>query len=194
MSPITHLSEGVDEARRRLAQQARDQGVRLRLAADGRWSASSVSQPGAWHYVTGFSCDCPGFIAHSRCMHHSALLACLGWLPDNGPADPVPLDITLSTSRGHYRLAGEDDWQDPTTTILVDGVAKVRIEGDTNGVRVHWLEDGQPIDDLTDCTPILLDHHGAVAFWIESLDLSVPAQTVMERAGLRRADAYPDAA
>jgi hypothetical protein len=74
----------------RLAQKARDNGVRLVRDADGRHYASSVSQPGRWHYVTGVSCDCMGFVSHGHCMHHSALMAALGW--DGGT--PTPAAIT----------------------------------------------------------------------------------------------------
>jgi hypothetical protein len=72
----------------RLADLGKERG--LRLFRDGtRWYCSSASQPGACQYVTGFSCDCPGFIAHQRCTHHALLLDYLGWLPeleDEAPA------------------------------------------------------------------------------------------------------------
>ena len=91
MAPITPISETVDQARRRLAQKALESGVRLRMDQGGRWYASSVSRPGEWHFVTGFSCDCLGFVRVQRCMHHSALLAQLGWLPGCEPVDPDPV-------------------------------------------------------------------------------------------------------
>jgi hypothetical protein len=39
--------------------------------------------------LTAVSCDCDGFVRWQRCMHHSALLDHLGWLPVIGP-DPDP--------------------------------------------------------------------------------------------------------
>jgi hypothetical protein len=45
--------------------------------------------------VTGFSCNCPGFISHQRCTHHALLLAYLGWLPEIE-------DETLATSPCRY--------------------------------------------------------------------------------------------
>jgi hypothetical protein len=71
----------------RLAEAAHDHG--LRLFRDGpRWYCSSASRPGEAHYVTGFSCTCPGFIAHQRCTHHALLLERLGWLPEVEPDMP----------------------------------------------------------------------------------------------------------
>src|SRR5215211_2610262 len=65
----------------RLADLAHERG--LRLFRDGpRWYCSSASTAGGCHYVTGLSCDCPGFIAHQRCTHHALLLERLGWLPE----------------------------------------------------------------------------------------------------------------
>jgi hypothetical protein len=184
MAPISHhQTETVDQARLRLAKKAWESGVTLRFDPDGRWYASSVSHPGTWHFVTAFSCDCLGFIRVQRCMHNSALLACLGWLPDDEPhdPDPVPMIITLEPSEAE-------------TLILIDGVAKVRITGDRNSLSVHWLHDGRPIDDLTGCTASYLDHHGAVRYWIESIDTREPAEAIMRRAGLRCPDEARDAA
>jgi hypothetical protein len=71
----------------RLADAAHDRG--LRLFRDGpRWYCSSASRPGEAHYVTGFSCDCPGFIHNQRCTHHALLLERLGWLPEIEPDLP----------------------------------------------------------------------------------------------------------
>ncbi len=87
-----HRRESHDEAVIRLAAQAAERGVQIYRTPDGRYWATSISQPGALHYVTGHSCDCVGFMRHQRCTHHSALLAHLGWLPaspDPTPAAPV---------------------------------------------------------------------------------------------------------
>jgi hypothetical protein len=71
----------------RLADLAHERG--LRLFRDGpRWYCSSASTAGGCHYVTGFSCGCPGFIAHQRCTHHALLLERLGWLPEVEPDMP----------------------------------------------------------------------------------------------------------
>jgi hypothetical protein len=71
----------------RLADLAHERG--LRLFRDGnRWYCSSASDAGGCHYVTGVSCDCPGFIAHQRCTHHALLLERLGWLPEVEPDMP----------------------------------------------------------------------------------------------------------
>ncbi len=78
----TRITETVDEARRRLAEKARESGVKVRIGSDGRFFVSSASRFGHEHFVTGWSCDCDGFARHQRCMHHSAVLACIGWLPD----------------------------------------------------------------------------------------------------------------
>ena len=52
-------TETVDEARVRLARDARQQGVTLTVE-DGRYFASSVSTPGKRYLVTGFSCEATG--------------------------------------------------------------------------------------------------------------------------------------
>jgi hypothetical protein len=82
--------EMVDQAIARLAQKARDLGVRLVRNNDGRHYASSISRPGHWHYVTGVSCDCQGFATHQRCMHHSALMSALGW--DGSTPEPENIE------------------------------------------------------------------------------------------------------
>lgn len=84
--------ESHEDAVRRLAAKARAEGVKLyRDARDGRYYASSVSQPDHLHYLTGVSCDCAGFISYQRCKHHSALLVALGWIEDPDPEPPTPI-------------------------------------------------------------------------------------------------------
>lgn len=122
---VTTLERSVEsreQAIRRLAEKARESGVRLtRDRRDGRHYASSASRPGTWHYVTGYSCDCQGFATHGRCMHHSALLVALGWIGDVDPEpDPDP-PASISTvecaeclGSGHTRayFGGHlDDWE-----------------------------------------------------------------------------------
>lgn len=99
-----------DADRHRLAEAARTKGIRIRRdRRDGRFYASSCSHPGRWHFVTAVSCDCPGFITHSRCTHHAALLAALGWLP---PLEPEPIDDV------------DDDGDDLAAVVLtIDGAA-----------------------------------------------------------------------
>ena len=79
-------TETIDAARRRLAEKARQEGVKLYVdRRDGRHYAASTSRPGLRYYVTLLSCTCPGFIAHQRCKHHAALLSSYNQLgPDPG--------------------------------------------------------------------------------------------------------------
>lgn len=85
----TTAPESREEALMRLATQARATGVRLYMdKVDGRFYASSRSQPGALHRLTGFSCTCPGFVRHSRCAHLAALHSALGWLEDDSTPEP----------------------------------------------------------------------------------------------------------
>ena len=171
---------------------AKAEGVTLTRDHDGRHFASSVSQPGKRHLVTGYSCECRGFLTHGRCKHHAALLSALGWL--QGAPDPDPgMTITCAHTDGHYSLDREPEWQEPRTEILVDGEIKVRLVGDTYGLHVHWIEGGRPIDNLTGCTPSYLDHYGAVAYWIAALDSRVPAHVAMQNAGLFPAGEFVDA-
>jgi hypothetical protein len=66
----------------RLAALAHERGLRLvQERGTGAWFCSSASTPGEAHYVTGYSCTCPGFCYHQRCTHHALLLDRLGWLP-----------------------------------------------------------------------------------------------------------------
>jgi hypothetical protein len=65
----------------RLCALAHERG--LRLFRDGpRWYCTSASRPGESYFLTGYSCTCPGFLAHQRCSHHALLLERLGWLPE----------------------------------------------------------------------------------------------------------------
>lgn len=99
--------ETVDAAIIRLAEQARRSGVRIcRDRRDGRHYATSVSQPGTWHYVTAYSCDCRGFVTHQRCQHHSALLAALGWINDEVPEPEPPVPATSPGSSECHECLG----------------------------------------------------------------------------------------
>ena len=195
MDTITdvRITETERTALTRLLAKAKAEGVKLLRDQDGRHYASSVSRPGTRHYVTAYSCDCRGFIAHQRCKHLAALLSALGWLPGTPEPDPAPMTITLAHVDGHYSLAADPQWMEPQTEILVAGDVKVRITGDTYGLSVHWIENGRPIDDLTGCTPSYMDHYEAVRYWIESLDTRVPAHVPMQDAGLFPAGEFVDA-
>jgi len=186
------ITETEHTALTRLLAKARAEGVKLLRDHDGRHFASSVSQPGTLHYVTGLSCDCRGFVSHGRCKHHAALLSALGWLQGDPEPDPG-MTITCAHTDGHYTLEADPEWREPRTEILVDGDVKVRITGETYGLSVHWLEAGRPIDDLTGCTPSYMDHYEAVRYWIESLDTRVPSHVAMQKAGLFPAREFVDA-
>jgi hypothetical protein len=62
----------------RLAQVAHTRGVRLFRDQHGRWLCTSHSHEGRVYYVTGYSCDCAGFVRHQRCSHLALLLDTLG--------------------------------------------------------------------------------------------------------------------
>ncbi len=74
----------------RLAAKAQQDGIKLFRDRTGRYFASSASCPGTLHYVTGYSCDCKGFITHGRCKHHAALMTALGWV-DGTPEPTQPV-------------------------------------------------------------------------------------------------------
>jgi hypothetical protein len=101
--PTTTLRpiETPEQAIRRLAAKARACDVRVyRYPGTGEFYANSYSQPDILHRVTRFSCDCPGFIRHGRCMHHAALVHHLGELPP----EPTPPASRLRDSRPAPRL------------------------------------------------------------------------------------------
>ena len=185
------ITETEHTALTRLLAKARAEGVKLLRDHDGRHFASSVSQPGTLHYVTGLSCDCRGFVSHGRCKHHAALLSALGWLQGDPEPDPG-MTITCAHTDGHYSLATNPEWQ-VSPTIRIFASPSTRIVGDTCQLAVHWLENDRPIDDLTGCTPPMLDHYLAVDYWIRSLDTRVPAHVPMQEAGLFPAGEFVDA-
>jgi len=95
----------------RLADLAHERG--LRLFRDGpRWFCSSASDAGASHYVTGFSCDCPGFISHQRCTHHALLLERLGWLPELEATWEIP-KLVATSEIGKLESTGESPQLEP---------------------------------------------------------------------------------
>jgi hypothetical protein len=107
MDATRQTRPATDADRHRLAVLGRKKGIRiLRDRRDGRYYASSASQSGKWYFVTAVSCDCPDFITHARCTHHSALLAALGWLP---PMPPTPVEDGDD----------DDDGEDLAAVVLV---------------------------------------------------------------------------
>ncbi len=81
MVALVHSQETPTDALVRLAAKARTEGVQLfRDRSDGRYYASSASTPGTLYMVTGYPCECRGFVAHGRCKHYAALMAALGWI------------------------------------------------------------------------------------------------------------------
>jgi len=103
----TTAPESREDALMRLAVQARASGVRLfQDRSDGRFYASSRSQPGALHRLTAWTCSCPGFVRHSRCSHLAALHAALGWLERDPDPEPTPpaTPITCSECGGRGEI------------------------------------------------------------------------------------------
>jgi len=189
------ITETERTALTRLLAKAKAEGVKLLRDRDGRHYASSVSQPGARHYVTGYSCDCRGFAAHGHCMHFAALLSAKGWLDTALEPDPAPaMVVSVAHVNGFYSLPGLNDrggeWCEPVSTILVDGRETIRITGDASGIRVSWLEGGRVVDDMTACTPAGVSHDQGVVYWLESLGGDVPAHVITQDAGLFDAYAF----
>ncbi len=104
MVALVQSQETRTDALVRLAAKARIEGVHLfRDRSDGRYYASSASTPGLRYMVTGYSCECRGFIQHGRCQHYAALMAALGWIEGAPEPTPEPLAITATcrTCDGH---------------------------------------------------------------------------------------------
>ncbi|MGI8405296.1 MAG: hypothetical protein ACR2OE_11140 [Thermomicrobiales bacterium] len=180
-------SETSEQALERLLAKARTEGVQLfRDRSDGRHYASSVTTPGRLYYVTGYSCECRGFVAHGRCKHHSALLAALGWTG----VDPDPIGTIRVVHVGGHDAAGgwlvgngEPEWQEPVSSIYEDGSEMIRITGEGFGVRVVWLEHGKTVDDMTSVTGYG-SHYQTVAYWLKALGGKTPECQILEAAGL----------
>ncbi len=109
----THVRIGSVENRyalTRLATKARADGTKLFRDRAGRYFASSANEPGTLHFLTGYSCDCRGFMTHQRCKHHSALMAALGWLERDPEPEPpamsTPITSICSECRGQGQVSG----------------------------------------------------------------------------------------
>jgi len=187
----THAAETLEEARVRLAAKARETGVQLRVDDQGRHWGSSTSQPGHWHALTGYSCDCPGFANRGRCRHHSALLEALGWLDDADPEPTPPVEAVAVVHvpgaygpRGWLVCTRDLEWIEPTTVIAINDVDMVRVVGDSPDVRVHWLVGQNIVDNMTASMPSGLTHRGAVEHWVRALAASVDVDDLLYGAGL----------
>ena len=102
----------------RLADLAQERGLRVFEASPNHWYCTSSSDPFKLHVVTGFSCDCPGFISHQRCTHHALLLAHLGWLPEIED-EPVPAE-TCRHCHGRGKVFSEY-WLEPRPCEVCGG-------------------------------------------------------------------------
>lgn len=96
---MLQMRESRTDALVRLATKARHEGVQPFFdRADGRYYAST---PGRLYSVTGYSCECRGFVAHGRCKHHAALLAALGWTEQTAAPEPQAVATTCRSCDGH---------------------------------------------------------------------------------------------
>ncbi len=85
----------------RLAAQGERKGIKILLTEDGAHFATSASDKTRLHRVSPADCDCRGYQAWHRCMHHSLLLSQLGLIPDPEPAvtEVVVLDEQPASCR-----------------------------------------------------------------------------------------------
>ena len=86
MTTSVRTFETREDALRRLAQVARESGVKLLRDTHGEMWATSVSEPGWLYPVTPERCGCRGFAMYRRCRHVAALLAHLGYFDPEPPA------------------------------------------------------------------------------------------------------------
>ncbi len=100
MNQVHRTRPATAEDFHRLADLAQERGLRVFEASPNSWYCTSFSDPFKLHVVTGFSCDCQGFIHHQRCSHHAALLAHLGWLPDLNDETSAPATIDCPNCHG----------------------------------------------------------------------------------------------
>ena len=102
------VRETRDERVVRLARVARERGIKVyQEQSTGCWFATSASQPGKAHYVTGVSCACEGFVHTGACTHNAALLDSLGWLP---AVEPAPATMPCLACRGAGELWSQGSW------------------------------------------------------------------------------------
>ncbi len=96
------------DALHRLAQVARESGVKLMRDTDGEYWATSISEPGWLYRLEPDSCGCRGFAMYRRCRHVAALHAHLGWLDPEPtpPAQALPEPDTCDECSGTGQTAG----------------------------------------------------------------------------------------
>jgi hypothetical protein len=116
----TTVIETRTAALQRLAQVARESGVKLMRDTDGEYWVTSISEPGWLYAVTPESCGCRGFATHRRCRHVAALWSHLGWLdPEPEPsvcsacAGSGVIEQPRSRWVGGGRLGYRDQWSTP---------------------------------------------------------------------------------
>jgi hypothetical protein len=115
--------------------------------------------------VTGFSCDCRGFVAYQRCSHLAALHAALGWLNADPEPEPDPPGAAL---RVHHTGDYYDDrgvYVDPSSVIFVEGEPRVRLDGDGYDLRTHWTSPGWLPANISPETPRGMSHQQALEYW-----------------------------
>ncbi len=82
-------------------------GVKLLRSTVGRYFAESASQPGRLWFLTGFSCQCPGFVHRQTCRHHRALMTALGWIDGTPePTPPAPASSSCPACHGSGSVTG----------------------------------------------------------------------------------------
>jgi hypothetical protein len=86
---MTTTIETRTEALRRLAQVARESGVRLLRDDAGEMWTTSVSEPGWLYKVEPDRCGCRGFAMYRRCRHVAALLSHLGYFDPEPESTPI---------------------------------------------------------------------------------------------------------
>jgi hypothetical protein len=181
MATTIRTVETGEQALQRLFTVARECGTRILRDHEGRFYGTSASEPEVLHPVGPDSCSGRGFLAHGRCRHIAALLDHLGQLPD--PTPSPSMTITCAHVEGHYGLEPDPQWHETQTELLVNGEVKLRIVGDADGLTIHRIENGRPIDDLTGCTPAFLSHGGVAEYWLRTLGAPAPVDAWVQAAG-----------
>jgi len=122
------MIESRTDALRRLAQVARESGVKLMRDTDGEYWATSVSEPGWLYRLEPDSCGCRGFAMHRRCRHVAALHAHLGWLdsPEPTPPAPAPCSECQGTGQTCGTVSTGRSWTFASITcIACHGVGRI---------------------------------------------------------------------
>ena len=203
MATLVRIQETERQALTRLLVKARAEGVTIvRDHTDGRFYASSVSKPGAMHYVTAYSCTCIGFSRHQRCKHLVALWSHLGYFGPEPDPEPTPAccpAVAITHVPGAWGPGGwlvctrDIEWREPVTEITIGGEDVLRVVGDQFNVTAHWIENGHAADNMTSATPSGMTHRAAVEYWVRALAASVDVDSLLFDAGLHEdRDAWDD--